>query len=341
MNDDDGWEYYDPEEFMIDENIQYDYLNENEQSNKKQERNLDDFEDEKYLTHLEVMKDGIINNNYTNKPIYYKKYMNTNDNIIKKIYNISKFTLISPIEVFYKLKYESFHKISQDDEKCVICLDHLYDIDKTKTIEDVMKINEDLGYNYNVITLDKCSDHFFHMDCMSDMIGSNEFIKCPVCSRIYGVMTGTQPPGTMKIYLEKGIKCSGYEKYNTIVVKYYFPGGSGFSGTSRAAYLPDTAEGRKILGLLKVCFDRRLIFTVGTSVTTGATNTTVWAGIHHKTNISGGISIYLNLGSSHFGYPDKTYFSRVQEEMAVKGVTADTLPEPPEKIADKLLGLKY
>ena len=44
-----------------------------------------------------------------------------------------------------------------------------------------------------------------------------------------------------------------------------------------------------------------MTFIVGTSLTTGQTNTAVWAGIHHKTSSHGG----------PFGYPDKTYFSRV------------------------------
>ena len=51
---------------------------------------------------------------------------------------------------------------------------------------------------------------------------------------------------------------------------------------------------------------------MGRSVTTGRDNQIVWNGIHHKTNTSG--------GSSHFGYPDDTYFDRVKLEMAAKGV---------------------
>ena len=64
--------------------------------------------------------------------------------------------------------------------------------------------------------------------------------------------------------------------------------------------------------LLRTAFERRLTFTVGTSITTGETNTVVWNGIHHKTSVQG--------GTSHYGYPDKTYFSRVKEELAAKGV---------------------
>ena len=67
-----------------------------------------------------------------------------------------------------------------------------------------------------------------------------------------------------------------------------------------------------MLKKLQIAFDRRLCFTVGDSVTSGATNTTVWNGIHHKTSTHGGFS--------NFGYPDETYFDRVTEELAAKGV---------------------
>ena len=41
-------------------------------------------------------------------------------------------------------------------------------------------------------------------------------------------------------------------------------------------------------------------------------NQIVWNGIHHKTKLHG--------GSARFGYPDPTYFNRVREELAAKGV---------------------
>ena len=77
-------------------------------------------------------------------------------------------------------------------------------------------------------------------------------------------------------------------------------GAISFPGTHRTGYLPDNKEGNEVLKLLETAFNRKLIFTVGRSVTTGRDNQIVWNGIHHKTNTSG--------GSSHFGYPDDTYF---------------------------------
>nr|XP_006825963.1 PREDICTED: E3 ubiquitin-protein ligase DTX3L-like [Saccoglossus kowalevskii] len=88
--------------------------------------------------------------------------------------------------------------------------------------------------------------------------------------------------------------------------------GSSYSGTSRTAYLPDNREGREVLRLLKLAFERKLTFIIGTSVTTGCNNTVVWNDIYHKT------SMYR--GPSGFGYQDDTYLKRVKEELAAKGV---------------------
>jgi deltex-like protein len=120
-------------------------------------------------------------------------------------------------------------------------------------------------------------------------------------------MTGDQPEGKMIWFIDKKLKCSGHTP-GTIVINYSISGGKrngkSFTGTTRTAYLPDTPEGKEVLYLFKEAFDRKLIFTVGRSVTTGLDNQVIWNGIHHKTSLSG--------GSSNFGYPDPTYFTRVK-----------------------------
>jgi deltex-like protein len=58
--------------------------------------------------------------------------------------------------------------------------------------------------------------------------------------------------------------------------------GQAYSGTSRTAYLPDNKEGNEVLKLLQISWDRKLTFTIGTSVTSGASNCVIWAGVHHK-----------------------------------------------------------
>ncbi|XP_035681635.1 probable E3 ubiquitin-protein ligase DTX3 [Branchiostoma floridae] len=119
----------------------------------------------------------------------------------------------------------------------------------------------------------------------------------------------------------------GYEYMNcrsiaTIEIHYYFPDGTQgpehpnpgkpYTGTSRTAYLPDNAEGREVLRLLKQAFDSRLVFTIGTSATTGLTDTVVWNGIPHKTSKYGGPNSY--------GYPDPQYLATVKEQLAAKGI---------------------
>jgi deltex-like protein len=68
-----------------------------------------------------------------------------------------------------------------------------------------------------------------------------------------------------------------------------------------------------VLKLLRIAWDRRLTFTIGTSVTTGTPNTIVWNEIHHKTEA---FSNY----SGH-GYPDPNYLDNVLAELAAQGVT--------------------
>jgi deltex-like protein len=153
----------------------------------------------------------------------------------------------------------------------------------------------------------KCS-HKFHFGCLKNLIGEKDWAKCPVCSTIFGIMTGDQPDGTMDVSYQKIAEIPGHGK-GAIVINYHMKGGSRngkhFSGTSRTAYLPDNKEGQEVLELFREAFNRKLIFTVGRSVTTGLDNQTVWNGIHHKTSTNGGVA--------SFGYPDPTYLTRVKE----------------------------
>jgi deltex-like protein len=71
-----------------------------------------------------------------------------------------------------------------------------------------------------------------------------------------------------------------------------------------------------VLKLLIVAFQRRLTFTLGTSVTTGASNVVVWNEIHHKTSRD---------NSSGHGYPDDKYLENVTLELASLGITEDDI----------------
>lgn len=58
----------------------------------------------------------------------------------------------------------------------------------------------------------------------------------------------------------------------------------------------------------------------------GTENCIVWNGVHHKTRTSG--------GSARYGYPDETYFNRVKQEMALKGVVFENEDVQKSEIAE-------
>lgn len=142
---------------------------------------------------------------------------------------------------------------------------------------------------------------------------SHTSMKCPFCQITTGIPVGTCPTGTMDVKVKKS-SCAGYENVGTIQIQYYIDS-EGY-GLNRTAYLPNNADGNEILELLKIAWDRRISFTIGTSVTTGVENTVVW-NIHHKTNQTGGVE--------YFGYPDATYFQRVKWELEANGIALDSI----------------
>jgi len=128
------------------------------------------------------------------------------------------------------------------------------------------------------------------------------------------------PPGTMNwntIQMNLGFPGC----YEAILINYTLNSGVKdgvrYHGTNRSAYLPNNKDGQEVLTLMVECFHRKLTFMVGTSVSNGQSNVVVWSGIHHKTSPSGGFANY--------GYPDETYFDRVKDEMAQRGVSSDRI----------------
>ena len=62
------------------------------------------------------------------------------------------------------------------------------------------------------------------------------------------------------------VHCDGYLKHEIIIIKYSFPNRiiirQKYSGTLRQCYIPNRKNGRILLGLLKIAFDRKLTFIV-------------------------------------------------------------------------------
>ncbi|KAG1961468.1 probable E3 ubiquitin-protein ligase DTX3 [Pimephales promelas] len=172
-------------------------------------------------------------------------------------------------------------------------------------------------------TLDKCG-HAFCRSCLEQAFQVKK--ACPVCRLVYGQLIGNQPAnGSMMVERDQDLELPGHEGYGCICIIYSFPPGLQaqehpnpgvrYPGTDRVAYLPDSPEGNRVLCMLRRAFEQRLIFTIGTSMTTGMHNVITWNDIHHKTSIWG--------GPRCFGYPDPTYLVRVTEELREKGITAD------------------
>ena len=270
------------------------------------------------------------NKNFTSAPSYSNLLdINNNTNIsqenlggLQNITQITQVFLISPLEILYKEQHDIFNKITKEREKCSICQIEFYDDIITNIHNIVLQdFNSYFNHEIDVIQLYKCEGHFYHIQCINEyiIIQGNTGFNCPICQKIYGIIKGDMPPGKMSAIVNNKIKCVGYENNGTIIVDYNIHSGNykekKFKGTHRTSYLPNTKEGRILLGLLKIAFDRKLTFRIGTSVTTGVTDIIVWNGIHHKTSICG--------GPTQYGYPDPTYFNRVLEELASKGVNKD------------------
>ncbi|XP_071790089.1 E3 ubiquitin-protein ligase DTX4-like isoform X1 [Asterias amurensis] len=207
------------------------------------------------------------------------------------------------------------------DEECPICYE---------------KLTEGSHYTDNsddmVLKLNKCG-HLFHRGCLHAMYGSGPkdgSIQCPTCKTIYGVKHGNQPPGRMDYHIIPH-SLQGFPECCAIRIIYDIPPGTqgadhpnpgkrySARGFPRHCYLPDNEIGRKILRLLIVAWERRLLFTIATSATTGESSTVVWNEIHHKTEFGSNVTGH--------GFPDPNYFDNVLSELAAQGVTEDCIKD--------------
>nr|XP_057923111.1 E3 ubiquitin-protein ligase DTX4a isoform X1 [Doryrhamphus excisus] len=171
--------------------------------------------------------------------------------------------------------------------------------------------------------------HQYHLQCLVAMYNNGNkdgSLQCPTCKTIYGVKTGNQPPGKMEYHIIPH-SLPGHPDCKTIRIIYNIPPGiQGLEhpnpgkpftarGFPRHCYLPDSDKGRKVLRLLLVAWDRRLIFSVGTSSTTGESDTVIWNEVHHKTEFGSNLTGH--------GYPDPGHLDNVLEELKAQGITED------------------
>lgn len=205
------------------------------------------------------------------------------------------------LSIATRMEYSS---VQHADQCCGICLENFQDPEK-----ECLRLHACTG------------EHFFHRECLRLTLELK--LKCPMCSKKYGISKGPQPEGTMTIYLRCFV-LPGEETTSkgTFILRYVFPDGTQdsrhpnpgvpFKGTTRQAYIPCTPHGVIVLRKFMRAWDARLLFAVNTSITTGVSNTVVWNGIHHKTNVLG--------GPLHFGFPDPHYLHSVERELDQLGV---------------------
>lgn len=182
-------------------------------------------------------------------------------------------------KIIHDVLRESSRGVHGNDDECVVCM-------------------ETFNAKNQSFRLPQCGLHFYHESCVTSLL--KIMGKCGVCCRHYVVLQGNQPKEgvmTHRVCHSNHNHIQGYpSSVKTIIITYTFPAGIQgpehpnpgvrHSGTTRHAYLPDTREGREVLGLLQRAFDQRLVFTIGTSITTGVHNSIIWNGIHHKAIIS-------------------------------------------------------
>lgn len=103
------------------------------------------------------------------------------------------------------------------------------------------------------------------------------FVKCPFCQGTTGIEVGTCPDLDMNVTIIPN-SCESYEGTNTISINY----SSSVQRFNRTAYLPNNTEGQEVVNLLRIACDRRLCFTIGTSVTTGQENVSLFFQFYFK-----------------------------------------------------------
>lgn len=93
----------------------------------------------------------------------------------------------------------SVESIDDETATCVICLDD---------VKDSMKLD---------------CNHEFCKSCLTQSFSKHKK-ACPICGKIFGEITGNQPPGVIS-FEKEGRSLPGYENCGTIIVKYNFKSG--------------------------------------------------------------------------------------------------------------------
>mmetsp|Transcript_65745 Transcript_65745/g.118456 ORF Transcript_65745/g.118456 Transcript_65745/m.118456 type:complete len:777 (+) Transcript_65745:87-2417(+) len=180
-------------------------------------------------------------------------------------------------------------------DSCPVCLEELLD-------------SESGG----LLQVQSCR-HCLHEKCLTRWLSEQR--RCPVCATSCGTRFGSGPKTGTMTWQRQSQSLPGYAGSGRMVVTFNFPAGSDdagvpYAGRTAVGFLPDVPEGRQVRQLFEVAFRRRLMFTVGVSLTLGTRWPTFH--VHLKTSDRG--------GASHHGYPDEGYLARAMQELSECGV---------------------
>ena len=207
---------------------------------------------------------------------------NDEDEVMSMIMSTKRF--MRPLSMRY---WTQQRELSPNDPiKCIICYD---EFDEENFLEHWVsrKIRnkhseetEMISSKYIAVQLCACSgEHFFHAECVAQYLAPKR--KCPLCSEAYGVEMGNQPPGIMIVRFEKDVDCASKTIENkgkgSIKIIHKFKSGiqgakhqnpgQRYSSRTEYIYLPRTAKGMEILGMIRIAWKRNLLYTVDRSVT--------------------------------------------------------------------------
>jgi hypothetical protein len=165
--------------------------------------------------------------------------------------------------------------------------------------------------------LQKCGCVVACGDCCDNLM----LTRCPLCRKHLHIGHGDSPPGTVSVRKFPS-PLPGHDGVGHWSLLFVLPGGqqtervggkpgTDFWGKETYSYFPDTQDGRDRAERVIRAFVAGHMFAVGLSVTMNKDNRTTFNGVHLKTSRSTQTGDYC--------YPDKTYLSRVDNELADKG----------------------
>lgn len=168
-----------------------------------------------------------------------------------------------------------------------------------------------------------CS-HVFHHECIFNWLRLNpNTLSCPTCRKPLKVCFGLQPSTPSSITHTVSNECLPGFNCNTLCVDFRIGGGcqsiydpipgEPFGDFFLRTYLPNHGEGQEVYRLLKIAWERKMLFRIGWNPVMKRYNKIVQNGFEPlKTSKNGG---YLQNG-----YPDESYLSRIKADLSDFGI---------------------